>query len=290
MVGFSATIWWRPALAGRSAWVVPDDLWGTLVAANRLLHGDLAGLYTAPTALITLPGGAVILMPVVALMDVLGVPIQLQSAHNPHPAAWLLAGPYETVISAVALFAADALAEQLAVATGRRIVLAIASGIALWNVSLDWGHPEDAVAVGLLLYAVLAACRAKLSWAAWLTGAAVAVQPLVLLALPVLLAVLPPRRIFAFLARAAAPGVVLLALAAIANWHATYRAVVTEPNWPNVDHPTPWLALATPLGHGAVAAGPIRLLAIAAACGCAYAAGRQCRAGARSPPGTRRRC
>jgi hypothetical protein len=54
--------------------------------------------------------------------------------------------------------------------------------------------------------------------------------------------------------------------------------VTTQPNWPAVDHPTPWTALAPHLSNGAVAAGPVRLLAILAACGCALAAGRRWRA------------
>jgi hypothetical protein len=284
MFGVASSIWWGPELSGRAGWSVPNDLWGTMIAASRLLHGNLAGLYTHPTGLITLPGGAIILVPVVAVIDAFGVSLHLQSAHNPDPPAWLLAGPYQTAISGVALFAADAIAEHLGLTRGKRILVAGASAIALWNVSLRWGHPEDAVAVGLFLYAVLALSSGKIIRCSWLVGAAVAIQPLVLLALPVLLIMLPVRRIPAFLTRAAIPGTVLLAIAAAANWPATYAAVFTEPNWPHVDKPTPWLALATPLGQGAVAAGPVRLIAIAAACACAIAAARQCRGALPSDP------
>jgi len=284
LIGFSSTIWWGPRLVGRTAWALPNDLWGTLIAANRLLHGDLAGLYTPPTGLITFPGGAIILMPVVALIDVIGLPLRMQGPGNEQPAAWLLAGPYETIISAIALFAADAVAGHMGASMRKRLILATASTIALWNVSIRWGHPEDAVAVGLLLYAILDLGGGKTTRAAWLTGAAVAIQPLVLLAVPVMLAVLPARRLPGFLARAAAPAVVLLAAAAAANWHATYRAVFRQPNWPAVDHPTPWLALATRLPDGAVAAGPVRLLAIVASLACAAVVWHQCRAARDSDP------
>jgi hypothetical protein len=282
IIGISSTVSWGPQLAGSTQWALPDDLWGTLIAASRLLHGDLAGLYTRPTGLITLPGGAVILMPIVAVIKAAGISLQVQGPHNAYPTAWLLAGPYETAISGIALFAADAIAEYAAVTKGKRTLLAAAGAIALWNVSVRWGHPEDAVAVGLLLYAVLALARAKTATSAWLAGAAVAVQPLVCLALPILLAVIEPRRRAGFLAAAATPGVLLLSAAAAANWNATFTAVVKQPNWPAVDHPTPWLALATHLSNGAVAAGPVRLLAVAAACGCAVAAWHQRRA-ARPP-------
>ena len=106
VIGMLSTTWWGPAMAGKTAWALPDDLWGTLAAADRLLHLHLGGLYTHPTGLITLPGAAVILVPVVAVADAAGIPLAIQSAHNPQPAVWLLAGPYEVALSAVSLFAA----------------------------------------------------------------------------------------------------------------------------------------------------------------------------------------
>jgi hypothetical protein len=69
--------------------------------------------------------------------------------------------------------------------------------------------------------------------------------------------------------------VVLLGVAAAANWNATYHAVTGQPNWPRIDHPTPWTLLAPHMAGGAVAAGPARALAILAACGCALIVGRR---------------
>jgi hypothetical protein len=278
VLGMAGTIW-GPRFYGLTAWALPDDLWATLTAAQRLLHADLGGLYTPPTNLVSFPGAAIILIPVVAIIDGAGLPITIPGPHGANHGVWLLAGCYEVVISAVVLFAADALAEHLGVSRRKRFVLAAASAIALWNVTVRWGHPEDAVATGLLLYAILALSRGRTGRAGWLTGAAVAVQPLVLLALPVLVAVIEPRRLAAFLARAAAPAAVLLAAAAAANWHATFTAVTKQPNYPTVDHPTPWLFLAPHLSHGSVAAGPARTLAIVVACGCAVALGVRWRAG-----------
>ena len=272
------TTTWGPLLVGRHAWGLPDDLWGTLVAAQRLMHLDLGGLYTQPTALITLPGAAVILVPAVAVIQAAGFSLQVQSGHNPEPAAWLLAGPYEIALSALALFAADAIAEHLGVSRWKRAMLALAGAIALWNVSVRWGHPEDAVAVGLLLFAILALARGGRRRAAWLIGAAVAVQPLVLLALPIVLALIPARYLAGFVVRAALPGALVLAAAAAANWNDTIKAVTRQPNWPAVDHPTPWISLAPRMSGGAVAAGTGRVLAIVVACGCAVALWRRWRA------------
>jgi len=265
--GMAGTIW-GPRYYGKSDWALPDDLWATLTAAQRLLHLNLSGLYTPPTNLVSFPGAAVILAPLAALLDAARLPLQA-GRQPPHPAEWLLIGPYTVVISSVALFAADALAERLGLSLPKRFLLAAASATALWNPTLRWGHPEDAVATGLLLYGILAQSKGKTAAAAWLVGAAVAVQPLVLLAVPLLIAVLEPRRIIGFLVRAAAPAAVLLGAAAAANWHATFTAVTKQPNWPQVDHPTPWLFLAPRLGNGTVAAGPARTLAIVVACLCA---------------------
>ncbi len=273
-IAMGSTTWWGPLITGARGWPLPLDLWGTLAAAQRLAHLDLAGLYTQPTGLVSFPGAAVILVPIAAFMDAVGISLHVPG-HDAHPAAWLAAGPYEIAVSAVALFAADAIAEHLGASRPKRAVLAAASATALWSVAVNWGHPEDAVAVGLLMYGILALSQARTSRSAWLMGAAVAVQPLVLIALPIVLAALAPRRLAGFLARAATPSAVLLAAAGAANWTATVHAVTNQPNWPTVDHPTPWVYLAPRMSHGAVAAGPGRALAIVVACGCAIVLARR---------------
>src|ERR1700744_2411063 len=166
--------------------------------------------------------------------------LNIPGSHNLHPSVWLLAGPYEIALCCVTLFAADALAEQLGVRFWKRGLLAAASAGILWSVSARWGHPEDAVAVGLLLYAVLAQSRGRLGRAGWLGGAAGCLQPLVLLALPVMLAVMPWRRMLPFLVRTAVPSVVLLGAGARANWQDTYTSVPSPPDSPVIHHPTAW--------------------------------------------------
>ena len=275
--GMAGTIW-GPRLYGKTAWALPDDLWATLIAAQRLAHLDLGGLYTSPTQLVSLPGAAVILVPAIAVIDLARLQLTVPHAHGAYPSLWLFAGPYQVAISAVVLFATDAIAERLGATRPKRFWLAAASATALWSVTVRWGHPEDAVAIGLLLYAILALADSKPARSAWLAGAAVAVQPLVLLAFPLLAAVVEPRRLSGFLARAAAPGALSLAVAAAANWSATVHAVTSQPNYPAIDHPTPWIYLAPHIADGQVAAGPGRILAIVAALGCALVVARRWRA------------
>jgi hypothetical protein len=247
-------------------WALPYDYWGTLVAATRLAHGQIGGIYAQPTGLVSLPGTAVILVPVALLISALGLSLLIPGATNPHPAVWLVAGPYEIALCCIVLFAADALAEHLGVTWWKRGLLAVAEACALWNPSARWGHPEDAVATGLLLYAVLALARGKAARAGWLAGAAVCVQPLVLLALPVMVALVPWRRVPAFLVRSALPSAVMLAAAGIANWGVMYTAVTSQPNSPTINHPTAWTSLAPQMAGGNVAAGPFRLATILLAC------------------------
>ena len=274
--GIAGTIW-GPRFYGKTAWALPDDLWGTLIAAQRLAHLDLAGLYTWPTQLVSLPGAAIILVPAIAVIGPAGLQLSVPHAHGPYPAVWLFAGPYQVAVSAVVLFAADAIAERLGATRPKRFWLAAAGATALWSVTVRWGHPEDAVAVGLLLYAILALADSRTTRSAWLTGAAVAVQPLVLLAVPLLAAVVEPRRLPGYVARAAAPGALLLAVAAAANWSATIHAVTSQPNYPEIDHPTPWIYVAPRIADGQVAAGPGRILAVVAALGCALVVARRWR-------------
>jgi len=270
LIGMAGTIW-GPIYYGQQSWAVPDDLFATLVGADRLLHLNLASLYLPPTNLITFPGGALILVPIAAVMDAFGLVIHA-GRQGVHPTGWLVAGPLETLISAVVLFAADALAERLGASLPKRFLLAAAEATALWNVTIRWGHPEDAVALGLMLYAVLAVAAGRPSRAAWLAGAAIAIQPLVLLAFPVLAAAVDLRRLPGFVTRAAIPTIVTLGAAAAANWSATIHAVTSQPNAPSIDHPTPWIYvtfLARPLSDGSVAAGPSRALSVVVAVACA---------------------
>lgn len=275
LIGMLTTTWGPTHLLGRSEWALPYDLWGTLIATVRLSHGNIGGIYAPGTGLISLPGAAVILLPCAALIDALGLSLRIPGPYNLHPAVWLVAGPYQMAVSCVTLFAVDALAERLGVPRWKRALLQVASLGILWSPSPRWGHPEDAFAVALLLYAVLAQSNERIVLAGWLTGCAVCVQPLVLLAVPVQLALLPWRRMIPFLLRGAAPSVVLLGAAAIANWHDTYLAVTSQPDSPVINHPTIWTSLAPQMAGQNVAAGPFRLATIALACLCALAVRRR---------------
>ena len=209
---FSTT--WGPTLIGRKEWALPYDLWGTLIATTRLAHGNIGGLYAAPTGLISLPGAAVILLPCAALISVLGLSLAIPGPHNLHPAAWLVAGPYQIALCCITLFAADALAEQLGV---QPLETGPAGGcqrqhpvVGLRPVGSPGGRGGRRAAA---LRDPGAEPGPGRRWPVAGRGGGLR-RAAGVLALPVMLAVLPWRRMVPFLVRAALPSAVLLAATA----------------------------------------------------------------------------
>ncbi len=263
------SLWWAPVVRHHGYWVYPGDIWGEFRSAHFIGWGDLGGVYSASTALVTFPGMLLVLAPIAMLCGALGLTESFPYV-LPHPTAWLVLGPYVIVVSCIALFACDALAERLGITRARRAWLCFAEGVVLWNVSVHWGHPEDALAMALALYAFVMAIDGRFTPAGWLLGAAVATQPLVLLMLPVMMAWAGRGRVRALVTRALLPSVALLVTPLAAEFHATAHALFSQPNYPNLDHVTPWTALAPVLGGSGtgrmVAAGPGRIVAIVLAC------------------------
>lgn len=294
-------VWGTVGQHTQSLWISPQDLWITYFASSQLAHGHFGDIYQSKVSFVEFPGILIALAPLGALSNVFHTTvlevtrngtlpaqgISLRAANIPflnaqefhfggttyvsHPqwVAWV--DPYALLLSCTALFACDALAERLQVPRPRRMVLCLAEAVLLWNVTVWWGHPEDAVAVALAIYALIFVLDGRFVGAGWLFGAAVVFQPLVLLMLPVLLAKAGRRHGVGFALRSMVPAAVLLAVPLIASPRNTLRALFDQPSSPNVNHATPWTALSPSLGgHGAgltVAAGPVRVLAILLAVG-----------------------
>jgi len=278
VVGMAFTLYWAPVVRHHSYWVTPGDLWFTYRSAHWVGWGDLGGVYGSGTQLVTFPGLLLLLAPLAMLTGALGLTDAFPK-FIPHPTSWLGLGPLTMLLSAFALFACDAVAERLGVSKGRRAVLCVAEAIALWNVSVIWGHPEDAVAVGLALYALLFALDRRWTGAGWLFGLAMATQPLVVLMLPVLFTLGGRRRVVGLAVRGAVPAIVLVLTPLISQFHDTVHALLAQPNYPNIDHATPWTALAPVIGGSSghnltVSAGPGRILAVLLACWLGWTARR----------------
>jgi len=262
-VFMGASLWAVPHLRHSSGWLYFGDIWNYF----QLAHFTDLGIYQViyGQTLTTTPGIILVLAPVWAITHAAGMSVAFLF-EVPHPTAWLVLGPYEVLLSASALFAADAVAVRLGATRERRLLICAGGVLALYSVVL-WGHPEDAVAVAFLLYSCLAASDRRWATSAWLFGAAVAFQPFVLLALAPVFFPAGLRRVPGLVARAAAPAAALLVLPLAGDWSATARSLIVQPAFPAGGRPTPWIHLATPLAHNlyagaAVAGGPIRLLGI----------------------------
>jgi hypothetical protein len=282
-----------------SAWTSPEDLWGTLADAVLFTHGHFGTVYAGDRGFYAFPGILILLAPVAALSGSLQtVLVQIKKAHHllvhpqiltlqstyqahtdvlrsggnvyvPHPQVFLLLAPYELLLSCSALFACDALAQRLQVGAGRRAMLCLVEAVLLWNVSVQWGHPEDAVAVALAVYAFVFALDARWNATGWLFGLAIAMQPLVIVVLPILLVMGGRQRVGGLLVRSAVPAIVVVIPSLASNFHATFHALTTQPAFPFHNHRTPWTDLAPKVsGRGANASlggGPVRVVALALA-------------------------
>ncbi len=166
------------------------------------------------------------------------------------------------IISSIPIFAVDRYALRWGWATGRRILVSVAEAVALANVTVLWGHPEDAMAVGIVLYAALAAEDEAWPRSFLLLGFAVALQPLALVTVPAIVARLGWREVARLLPMLAGPVVLVVLGPLIAEPNAMWHAVFEQPNYPAFNHATPWTSLATKLSNGGVAAGPFRAVAL----------------------------
>jgi hypothetical protein len=277
VTGMAYSLFWAPVVRHHPYWVTPGDLWATYRAAHWVGWGDLGGIYGSGAGLVTYPGILVVLAPLAMFTGAFGL-TEAFPRFVPHPTAWLALGPASLLLCSIPLFACDAAAERLGISRRRRAALCLAEACVLWNVSVFWGHPEDAVAVGLALYALVFALDRRWTGAGWLFGAAMATQPLVILMFPVLLALGGRRRVAGLAVRGFAPAFALVLTPLISQFHATTHALLDQPNFPGVDHATPWTVLAPVLGgrgHSlVVAAGPGRIVALVLACGLGWWARR----------------
>jgi hypothetical protein len=259
-----ASLWVEPHLHHSSGWLYYADIWNYF----QIAHLTDIGLYQLiyGQTLTTTPGIIVVLAPVWAITHAAGLSAVF-IINMPHPTAWLVLGPYEVLLSAPALFAADAVALHMGASRARRMLVCAGEVFALYNVLL-WGHPEDALAVAFLLYACLAASERRWPMSGWCLGFAIAFQPFVLLALAPLLFPAGLRRLPSLLARAAAPAAALLFVPLVLNWSVTTSHFLTQPAFPGGGRPTPWLRFAPTIAHSVysgtapVEGGPIRLIGL----------------------------
>lgn len=291
---------WGPVVRHKpDLWITPGDIWTTYRASAAVAHGHLSAVYGP--GFLAFPGFLAVLAPLGAFANSFtttavqvaqnglptagvhylllpGTPYFLNDVarsgsklYDIHRGASIVLLPVMLLLSCVALFALDALAERLGVTRERRAVLCAVQAVLLWPVTVISGHPEDAVALALAAYALIFAFDRRFTGAGWLFGAAVAVQPLVIVLFPLLLALGGRSPALGLVVRGALPAVVLTIPPLAADAHDTLHTLVEQPTFPNVgdNHQTPWTFLAPKLGGtgqtAKVGGGPTRVIALALA-------------------------
>jgi len=268
LVGYLLATFCIVAAVTHRGWQSPGDFWANYQLAHDVAIGDYAHIYFQ-SSLLSPPAILFVLIPFVQVTSHFGLTTGYGIAVA-RPSAWPVVAPVIVLLGSSALFGADALAEALGVGVRRRLVAGLVGALVLGNV-LWWGHPEDAVAVAFLLYAVRAAIGRRWSTSAWLLGFGMAFQPMIVLAIPVILLPAGWRRLPGLVARVAALPVVLLVVPFLGDPSSTYRAVAVQPVIPALVRPTVWMRFAPHIGNevsfggAAVAGGPVRLVAGAAA-------------------------
>jgi hypothetical protein len=113
VTGMAYSLWWQGIVFGipHAGWITPFDFWSTVRASHFVAWGDLGGIYGATGNIVTFPGLAILLAPVMLLGSALHL-----SASYPfmllRPTAWLLYGPVEIALGSSALIGLETVASE----------------------------------------------------------------------------------------------------------------------------------------------------------------------------------
>jgi hypothetical protein len=258
--GMAFSFWWNQVVHGIPYWATPPDLWGTFRDAHYVIWSGEGHVYNASTSFVTFPGIAVLLAPFAEIQQHFNLtesfPVFLLK-----PTAWYVLGPVDMICGGVLLFPLDALAGRLSVSSKRRILLVLFESVLIWPTVVWWGHPEDTLALAFALTGLMAAFDRRWVHSACFFALAVVFQPLVVLMMPIVLAYIPVKRWPAFAGIVAVPTVLLLTPPLIQEWGPTTFAIFKQPNYPTLNHPTPWLSLAPVISKaGTVLTGQIHVV------------------------------
>jgi len=250
--GMAFSFLWNPLLHHASIWYTPPDLWRTFRAAQYVSWASEGVIYNSHTYFDSFPGIAVLLAPIAKLSAVLHMSESFPMA-LPQPTTWYILGPANFILGGLVLFPLDAISKMLAVSFRRRIVLTVLECAVIWPAAAIWGHPEDGLALAFALYGLMSAFSSRWTWVAFSFALAVVFQPLTLLVLPIAMAYAPLRKWPLLASAIALPSALLLVPPLVKEWGPTTRILLNQPNYPDANHPTPWIWLAPILNPGHLA-------------------------------------
>jgi hypothetical protein len=253
-------------------WVSVSDMWNSAEISLALSHGHFSALYAKSSQVISPPGLEVLLAPFMALGHALGLRTP-QKGLARSDSLWIILFPAALIAASSALFALDAVARSWLVSEGKRMALSVVAGLGVLSAVVYWGHPEDCIALGLVLWAALLIERegvAGTSRAGWLLGLAVAFQPLALLGVAPIMARFTWRALPRLSYRLALPSIGLVLPSFLTSPRQTLHSLILQPFFPPAVSSTPFSNLAPSVGHGLHSGGPMRLGATVAAVALGY--------------------
>jgi hypothetical protein len=266
--------WFGASLHGVSGprWFVGgDELWAVATSAFLNTHGGFAHLYAfdkPDTQLVTPPGLTLmvaLLLHGISLLGAGNTSFQVgKGGLRLVGYAWNIVVPLLTLAAMAAIFPVDALARRLGIEAWRRWLLAIVSATGLWWVAVSWGHPDEAIAIGVIAGSLLFAIDGRADASAWCAGIGIAIQPLVLLAVPMILAVQAARRWPKMALRMVLPTLAVVLVPLLGDPQDTLRQLLGQPNTFTLPttYPLPWLAFARHVVNNGPGGGPMRSVAI----------------------------
>jgi hypothetical protein len=241
--GLAYSFFWVLVVHHVSGWATPPDLWNTFRDAHYVIWDGEGQVYNANTSFVTFPGIAVLLAPIAEIQRIFHLtesfPVYLYK-----PTAWFALGPVDMLCGGILLFPLDALARRLSLSFARRAFATFLEAVLIFPAVVYWGHPEDTLALAFGFYGLLAGYDRRWLRSAGFFALAVVFQPLILLIMPIALAYVPAKRWPVFAGVVAIPSALLLIPPLIQERTPTLYAILKQPNFPTIDHATPWLALA----------------------------------------------
>ena len=249
-------------LHGHFELITPGDLWGLGGSSWALAHGQFAHIYASPGARHRLRLSSSCWPPSCSSPRWLASPPTFPAVTRlASGCCWARRSP-DGVAHAVPI---DAVARSWSLTDGSRLALALASALGVANVAGIWGHPEDCVAVAMVVWAALAVERRPDTGgrpAAWLLGLGVAFQPLAILGVAPVLACLGWRSFMKVSWRLLLPSLLVLVTPLIGQPGLTRFVLVKQPFLPHYVSFTPLTYLAPVIGPGTDGGGPTRLVAL----------------------------
>lgn len=266
IAALAGAVYWYVWMALAHGWSSYSDLENSAGLALDIGHGHFGSVYAAGSQLDSPPGFEFLLSPVAVAAHALG--FGSQAGHDHMKTYVIVLAAVATAMGCLVLFALDAVARHWDYSEAKRLALALVAGVGVVSAASFWGHPEDVIALALVLWAALAVeRRGNRGWrqAGWLLGLAVACQPLALLAVAPIVARAGWRDLRVVAWRLVLPSAIVLLPELAAAPTRALHAVVDQPFFPAAESSTPFSHLARSLGDGMYSGGTLRLVVTVAA-------------------------